>query len=229
MGLILTGDFNFRSSLWWEDDAENPEGTALDELIETNDLYQLINEPTNIRDESMNCIDFIITDQPNFFVESGVSPSLDEHCQHQIIYGKLNLSIPAPPPYRRTIRDYSTAETNKTRDVIYSIDWSSLFQGQGSNGMVDIFTDTLFSVSGEYFRPTARHFQFHSNSSEGLQRVINCVVSRRTEKKKQRKHHQLAQLIKVINTLAILFLVILELTKFRTIKCILGHLQHALS
>ena len=60
--------------------------------------------------------------------------------------------------------------------------------------------------------------------SEGLQRVINCVVSRRTEKKKQRKHHQLAQLIKVINTLAILFIMIPELTKFRTIKC-LSHLH----
>ena len=131
--LLLTGDFNCRSSQWWEDDAENPEGTALDELIETNDLYQLINEPTNIRDESMTCIDLIITDQPNFFVESGVHLYLDDHCQHQIIYGKLNLSIPAPPPYRRTIWDYSKAETNKIRDVTYSIDWSSLFSGQGSN------------------------------------------------------------------------------------------------
>ena len=69
----------------------------MDEIIKTNDLYQLINEPTNIRDESMTCIDLIITDQPNIFVESGVHPSLDHRCQHQIIYGKLNLSIPAPP------------------------------------------------------------------------------------------------------------------------------------
>ena len=53
---------------------------------------------------------------------------------------------------------------------------------------------------------------------------INCFVSRRTEKKKRRKHHQLAQLIKVINTLAILFIVIPELTKYRTTKC-LGHLH----
>ena len=52
---------------------------------------------------------------------------------------------------------------------------------------------------------------------------LKCFVSRRTEKKKQRKHHPLAQLIKVINTLAILFIVIPELTKFRTTKC-LGHL-----
>ena len=144
--LIITGDFTCRSSQWWEHDAENLEGSVLDELIETNDLYQLINEPTNIRDESRTCIDLIITDQPNFFVESGTHPSLDDHCQHQIIYGKLNLSTPAPPPYRRTIWDYPKADTNKIRNALNSIDWRSLFSGLGSNGMVDIFTDTLFSV-----------------------------------------------------------------------------------
>ena len=54
--------------------------------------------------------------------------------------------------------------------------------------------------------------------------VLKCFVARRTEKKKQRKHHQLAQLIRVINTLAILFIVTPELTKFRTTNC-LGHLH----
>ena len=51
-----------------------------------------------------------------------------------------------------------------------------------------------------------------------------CFVSRRTEKKKQRKHYQLAQIIKVINTLATLLIVIPELTKFRMTNC-LGHLH----
>ena len=36
--LILTGDFNCRSTQWWAQDVENPEGTALHELIETNSL-----------------------------------------------------------------------------------------------------------------------------------------------------------------------------------------------
>ena len=66
--LIITGDFNSRSSQWWEGDNDFPEGTALEEFIETNNLYQLINEPTNIRCESMSCIDLIITDQPNLFL-----------------------------------------------------------------------------------------------------------------------------------------------------------------
>ena len=109
--VILTGDVICRSSQWWTEDIEQPEGTALEELIETNGLYQLIDEPTNIRNGGMSCIDLIITDQPNMFVDYGVHPSLDDHCQHQIIYGKLNASIPSAPPYKRTIWDYPKAYT----------------------------------------------------------------------------------------------------------------------
>ena len=77
--VILTGDFNCITSLWWTDDAESPEGMALNEISEGNNLYQLIDEPTNIRGTNMSCVDLIITDQPNLFVESGVHPSLDDN------------------------------------------------------------------------------------------------------------------------------------------------------
>ena len=63
--MILTGDFNCRFSQWWAGDVKQPEGAALEELIEVNNLHQLIEEPTNIRDGSMSCIVLIITDQPN--------------------------------------------------------------------------------------------------------------------------------------------------------------------
>ena len=36
--LIITGDFNCKSFHWWEGDDECPQGTALDEFIETNNL-----------------------------------------------------------------------------------------------------------------------------------------------------------------------------------------------
>ena len=40
--IILTGDFNCRSSHWWAKHTELPEGIALDELIESNNLFKLI-------------------------------------------------------------------------------------------------------------------------------------------------------------------------------------------
>ena len=144
--LIATGDFNCRSTQWWTEDLESPEGIALDELIESNNLCQLIDEPTNIRGEGMSCIDLIVTDQPNMFVEHGVHPSLDEHCQHQIIYGKLNITIPSPPPYKRTVWDYSKADTKAIRDEIHEIDWVSRFSALSSDEMTECFTQTFVSI-----------------------------------------------------------------------------------
>ena len=92
--IVITGDFNCRSKQWWHRDVELAEGSALDEFIESSNLSQLMDEPTNIRTTGMSCIDLIITDQPNLFVEFGVHSSLDGHCQYQIIHGKLNISVP---------------------------------------------------------------------------------------------------------------------------------------
>ena len=69
--IVITGDFNCRSKQWWPGDVELPEESALDEFIESNNLSQLIDKPTNIR---MSCLDLIITDQPNLFVDFGVHP-----------------------------------------------------------------------------------------------------------------------------------------------------------
>ena len=72
--MILTGDLNCRSSMWWTEDIKQPEGNALDELLETNGLYQLIDEPTNIRNKGSSCIGLIITDQPNILIDYDVHP-----------------------------------------------------------------------------------------------------------------------------------------------------------
>ena len=80
--IVITSDFNCRTKQWWLGDIELPEGSALDEFIESNNLSQLIGEPTNIRTTGMSCIDLIITDQPNLFVDFGVHSSPDDHCQH---------------------------------------------------------------------------------------------------------------------------------------------------
>ena len=144
--LIVSGDFNCRSPQWWTEDLESPEGTAVEELIESNNLCQLIDEPTNIRGEGMSCIDLTVTDQPNMFVEHGVHPLLDEHCQHQIIYGKLNITVPSPPPYKRTVWDYSKADTKAVRDEILGIDWVPRFTALSSDEMTECFTQIPVST-----------------------------------------------------------------------------------
>ena len=58
--IVLTGDFNCKSSHWRIEDTELPESTALDELTESNNLFQLIDQPIHIRRNSRSCTDLII-------------------------------------------------------------------------------------------------------------------------------------------------------------------------
>ena len=52
---------------FWENDTENSRGRVLSNIIYSNNLDGLINEPTHIRDDgSQSCIDLICTDQPFF-------------------------------------------------------------------------------------------------------------------------------------------------------------------
>ena len=146
---IITGDFNCQSSQWWAHDVEEPEGMALEELIETNNLQQLIDEPTNIRGEDISCIDLIMTDQPNLFLHSGMHSSLDQNCQHQIIYGKINISLPPLPPYKRTVWEYCKVNVSKIKADLSALDWKTIFSGLGSEEMADIFTNITYSILSE--------------------------------------------------------------------------------
>ena len=94
----------------------------------------------------MSCIDLIITDQSNLFVESGINPSLDMHCQHQLVYGKLNLSRLAPQPYTSTIWDYTKAGIQSIHNAISEIDWQSRFMDLDPNEMADAFTTAIYSI-----------------------------------------------------------------------------------
>ena len=99
--IIFAGDFNSRCKQRWPEDNEDHQGIALDEFIESNALFQLIDQPTHILENSKSCIDLIITNQPSLFVEFGVHPSLFRGCYHEIIFGKVAVSVPHLPPYKR--------------------------------------------------------------------------------------------------------------------------------
>ena len=86
---ILCGDFNASSPFFWEGDSENNEGRSFNNFLISNQLEQLISEPTHVRDDgSQSCIDLICTDQPYIFTETGVLSSLHSHSKHNIIHGK---------------------------------------------------------------------------------------------------------------------------------------------
>ena len=95
--VILTGDLNCHSKQFWFDDIDSPKGVALDKLIESNNLTQLIDQPTNFEPRGKSCVELIITHQPNLFVDYGIHSSLDNNCHHQTIHGKINICVDLSP------------------------------------------------------------------------------------------------------------------------------------
>ena len=94
---IISGDYNSRSSLFRENDIENWKGRIFSNLL-SNNLEELINEPTHIRDDgTQTCIGLICTDQPYLFTDTGVLPTLDPHSNHNIIHYTLNVNFPLLP------------------------------------------------------------------------------------------------------------------------------------
>ena len=144
--IILTGDFNCRSDNWWVDDEVTTECTKLSEVIDSYCLNQLIDEPTHIITKLSSCIDLIITDQLNLFVDFSVYPSLYPKSHHQIVFGTINLSVPRPPPYKRTVWKYDKAEIGMINSELRIINWSDRFDELDVDQAVDSFTNCLMSV-----------------------------------------------------------------------------------
>ena len=80
------------------------------------------------------------------FTESGVLPSLDAYSKHQIVHGTLNINVPCPPPYKRKVWDYKSANSDNIRREINTTDWANLFQNRNVNEMAETFTDVFLNI-----------------------------------------------------------------------------------
>ncbi len=146
--IIFTGDFNARSPLLWDEELEeNPAGKIMSDFALSNCLEQVINEPTHFFHIGRpTCIDLILTSQKDAIVDSGVVPSPDPFCKHQIIFGKLNYSLPCPPPHKRTLWEYKCADIDNIREAMRILNWVNIFGDRNHNEMVSVFTKTFLGI-----------------------------------------------------------------------------------
>ena len=101
--------------------------------------------------DSRSCIDLLFTDQPNLFLESGVHLSLQEQCHHQIIFGKLSVESPAPPPYRRRIWHYDRANKIAIQKSIKLFHWREFWNGlTSSKHQVELLNETLLNIFSQF-------------------------------------------------------------------------------
>ena len=59
--MVALGDFNAKSSNWYNKDITSNEGRRIEAVTSQNGLHQEINEPTHILNNSSSRIDLILT------------------------------------------------------------------------------------------------------------------------------------------------------------------------
>ena len=67
--LVVLADFNAKLSQWHDKYSSTAEGISVESNMSQFGLYQIINEPAHILDNSSFCIDLIFTLQPNLSID----------------------------------------------------------------------------------------------------------------------------------------------------------------
>ena len=147
---VVLGDFNAKSSLWYNSDITTYEGSKIDDVTSQFGLQQIIKEPTHIIGNSSSCIDLIFTIQPNLIMESGVHSSLHSNCHHHRAFAKFNQKIHYPSPYEREIWHYQKADVDQIRQAISKFPWDNRFANISVNEQVQLFTQTFQNIIFNY-------------------------------------------------------------------------------
>ena len=107
--MVAIGDFNAKSSNWYDKDIASNERRKIEAVTSQNGLHQEINEAIHVLNNSSSCIYLIFNSQPNLLIESVVNPSSHPNCHHQKIFVKSNLDIVYTPSYEKEIWHYQKA------------------------------------------------------------------------------------------------------------------------
>ena len=148
--LLATGDFNARSSSWWNNDSVTREDNEIESLTCSYRLSQLISDPTHILQNSSSCIDLNFTNQPNFITDSGVHHSLHPNCHHQIVFSKLSFKIEYSPIYEWLVWNCKNADTQSINKAIKMFNWEKLFRSKNIHDQLKLFNETIENIVSNY-------------------------------------------------------------------------------
>ena len=187
--MLFAGDFNAQSQSWWTDGDTNKEGQQLVNTFSDLDLSQLISEPTHFRDQCKpTCIDLMLCDQPNLIIDSGVRPSLDPTCKHQIIFCKLNFKIPPLPSFKRHLWHFDKAESQLIEKAISQFPWEMhLAKNQNPNSQVGVLNEVILNIMSNFVPNT--HVTCKPNTPKWITRDIKNLMRRQNKLYKKYKRN----------------------------------------
>ena len=148
---VLIVDFNTRCSKWCNNDITNANVHAVDTLKSSGGHKRIINKSTHTVNNSFSCIGLIFCNNLNLISNYGVYFLVFGKCQHNIIFGKINIRIPLPLRYFCEVWDYRKANVKTIHKTIQTFDWVKAFGNLSADGKVDILNEGLRNIFRNYF------------------------------------------------------------------------------
>ena len=188
--MLFAGDFNAHSINWWPEGDNTSEGIQLDNIFSDLNLTQIISEPTHFREHcSPSCIDLILSDQPNIVLESGVRPSLDPTCKHQITFCKINFKIPPAPVYNRRVWHFNKANSTLISKAISQFPWQTRLEQIGNNPtlQVELLNETILNIMSN-FVPNGIS-KIKPSEPDWINRKIKAMLKKQNRIYKKLKRH----------------------------------------
>ena len=151
---FILGDFNDKCILWNDDHSGSELGNKLKNLVESNNLFQVIQEPTHLSPDSISTLDLILTDSPGYILDSGTGAPLGDpyHC---LIYCKVSIFQPVKTCYTREIWKYLDGNYDGLIHTLSSAPWETMDIFDEIDEAADYFK-SLFLQTCKDFIPTKK-------------------------------------------------------------------------
>ena len=139
--IIILGDLNA--------DFATLNGRKLIEICLEYNLQCHINEPTRITQNTSSCLDQIISNIPNFIVQTTVDPpiSTNDHCT---VNAKINFKIGTEIPYQRHIWLYDKGDYVGFKQALSTANWNECFVNTSIDEACVKWTDLFLNIAKVY-------------------------------------------------------------------------------
>ena len=83
-------------------------------------------------------------------MESGVHPSPDNFCKHQMTFCNLNLHIPPPPVYSRKSWHYNRANSDGMARAVTAFPWINHLRNPDPSQQVEFFNNKILNITSNF-------------------------------------------------------------------------------
>ena len=124
--LFCLGDFNDRCTDWGDNHPHSELKTNLRDLVNDHYLFQLVNKPTRITENTAYILDLIITDSPGYISDVDILPPI-YNMDHHVVFCQFKFLKPKNKTIVRSVWHYKNGDFDGLNEAFSNAPWDSLF------------------------------------------------------------------------------------------------------